>query len=510
MAVWSALDARKRAIVALATLGVFAAVLALSQMAAAPRMALLYSGLAPGAAGEVVRALEQAAVAHEVRGEAIYVDARQRDALRLTLASDGLPSNGAAGYELLDSLSGFGTTSQMFDAAYWRAKEGELARTVLASPQIRSARVHLATPARQSFRRVAAPSAAVTVTTVSGPLAPGQAQALRHLVAASVAGLAPEAVEVIDGARGLILSDSAALPGAVADRAGALKRNVERLLEARLGPGRAVVEVNVATVTQRESIRERRFDPDGRVVVSTETTERRQTAKDNDGGAVTVASNLPDGDASSERTSAREDSETRTRTNYELSETAREILRQPGALKRLSVAVLIDAGEAAGGPLPEDEMQALHDLIASSVGFDAARGDVITLRALPFTAVAPTGTAAAAAGVWSALADPMALLQLAVFAVVALVLGLFVLRPVLVGRATAGAAELPPPEGLTGEIEGTAAPAAEITLIGQTGTDATTPDDAPPAARLRRLIEHRRGEAVEILRDWIEQGEERA
>ncbi len=61
---------------------------------------------------------------------AIYVDAAQRDSLRMVLAGQGLPATGGAGYELLDSLSGFGTTSQMFDAAYWRAKEGELARTI--------------------------------------------------------------------------------------------------------------------------------------------------------------------------------------------------------------------------------------------------------------------------------------------------------------------------------------------------------------------------------------------
>jgi len=57
----------------------------------------------------------------------------------MTLAAEGLPAAGAAGYELLDQLSGFGTTAQMFDAAYWRAKEGELARTILSIPEVRAA-----------------------------------------------------------------------------------------------------------------------------------------------------------------------------------------------------------------------------------------------------------------------------------------------------------------------------------------------------------------------------------
>ena len=110
VAVWSRLDVRRRVIAALATLAMFTSVLAISRMATAPQMSLLYSGLESGAAGEVLRALEQQGAAYDIRGGAIYVDSRQRDALRMTLAADGLPANGTAGYEVLDSLSGFGTT----------------------------------------------------------------------------------------------------------------------------------------------------------------------------------------------------------------------------------------------------------------------------------------------------------------------------------------------------------------------------------------------------------------
>ncbi len=106
--------------------------------ASQPDMALLFAGLEPAASGEVIAALEQQGVPYEVRGPAVYVPSTQRDVLRMTLASEGLPQTAGQGYELLDSLTGFGTTAQMFDAAYLRAKEGELARTILASPGIRS------------------------------------------------------------------------------------------------------------------------------------------------------------------------------------------------------------------------------------------------------------------------------------------------------------------------------------------------------------------------------------
>ena len=115
-------------------------------------MALLYSGLDPAAAGEVVAELE--AERRALRG-ARRGDPRRRaarDRVRMALAAKGLPAGGPAGYEILDGLSGFGTTSQMFDAAYWRAKEGELARTITASPNVRAARVHLANPVQPALR----------------------------------------------------------------------------------------------------------------------------------------------------------------------------------------------------------------------------------------------------------------------------------------------------------------------------------------------------------------------
>ena len=116
------------------------------------------------AAGDVVRALEQRGATFDVRGGSIFVDSSQRDELRMTLASEGLPANSTSGYELLDSLSGFGTTSQMFDAAYWRAKEGELARTIVASSQFAMARVHIASTGSNPFQRGITPKASVSVT----------------------------------------------------------------------------------------------------------------------------------------------------------------------------------------------------------------------------------------------------------------------------------------------------------------------------------------------------------
>jgi len=183
-------------------------------------------------AGEVIAGIERAGVPYEVRGDSIYVAADQRDRLRMDLAAEGLPAAGSTGYELLDGMSGFGTTSQMFDAAYWRAKEGELARTILALPNVQTARVHLAIETGRGYRRDQNGSASVTLTTNGGTITREQAAALKYLVSSGVPGMQPDRVTVIDSQRGII---AATEDQTGADRAAEMKRNVERILKSLIG-----------------------------------------------------------------------------------------------------------------------------------------------------------------------------------------------------------------------------------------------------------------------------------
>ncbi|MBY5971513.1 flagellar M-ring protein FliF [Ferrimonas balearica] len=530
LTLWSNLDMRRRVTAILAAMAMFAAVLGLANLASKPSLSLLYSGLENGQAGEIVRALDQRGVVYDVQGGSIYVEGARRDELRMTLASEGLPRNSSQGYELLDNLSGFGTTSQMFDAAYWRAKEGELARTIAASPQIAAARVHIAHQGATPFQRDLKPTASVALT-ASGEVSAAQARALRYLVASAVAGLDPDDVAVIDDSGELIgLADEATGSTTAQDRAEELKQKVQRLLEARVGLGNAVVEVAVETDNESESIRERRFDPQERVAISTETEEASNTSQNSGSGDVTVASNLPDGDGEGGGTSSSQQSETRERVNYEVSEVNREVLRAAGAIRRLTVAVLVNGTEAEGADgtavfedRPEAELEALRDLVASAVGFDEARGDVITIKSMQFEPVAELGTLAAPGFLDQIHIDVMSLIQMAVLAVVALILGLFVVRPLLARGAevpllTAGGGEAP----LDGEIDDDYE-LPELPGLGGFGGDddgggfpmmtdfdggGGAEDD--PVAKLQALIEDRRDETMEILRSWLEEDEERA
>lgn len=533
---WLALEAGKKAVVVLAALASVLAVLWLGRMTAAPNMSLLYAGLDPVQSGEVLQALDQKVAKYEIRGDAIYVESQERDRLRMALAGEGLPTNSGKGYELLDSLTGFGTTSQMFDAAYWRAKEGELARTILSNPMVRQARVHIATPQSTPFDRGGVPTASVTVLARGGKITEQNANSFRFLVASAVRGLTPENVAVIDAASGNVVSGTTEDQTALADnRAAALKRNVERLLFAHVGPGNAVVEVSVDTVTESESITERTIDPKSRVAISTDVEEVTSSESNAGASGVTVASNLPDGDAAAgDGRSQSQNSETREITNFEISEMTREVVRRPGSVKRISVAVLVNAASAQDGTaLTDEELTDIRELVSSAIGFDDARGDQITIKSMPFEPVESLGTSADA-GLLSGLTfNPLQLGQALILGLVALVLGLFVVRPVLKGANAPSGMEpssLPAPDfqtaastdpafAGTGEVldatimnaaapmpsrgaEGIPALSGGIASESPFPAEATAP--STPAGELRKLIEDRQADTIEILRSWIE------
>ena len=531
--IWNALDSRKRVMVIGSAVLVMLGVLFLTRVAATPNMGLLYSGLAPSAAGEIIGKLEAQGVQFEVKGGAIYVDESRRDQLRLTLAGEGLPANGGDGYELLDGLSGFGTTSQMFDAAYLRAKEGELSRTIVANPQISAARVHIAQMPQSPFRRSVLPTASVSIRGDGGSIPNATAEALRFLVASAVAGLQPEDVSIINADLGVVMSHAGEeTPVRTALAHGErLKQNVERLILARTGIGGAVVEVNVDTLTDAETIVERKVDPESRVAISTNTQESSSSSKNQGGGDVTVASNLPEGNGQGGNEQSGQNSDTREIVNYEVSETTREVHKVVGSIKRVTVAVLVggtkrvdDTGAEIWEPRSDEELLALEALVKSAVGFDESRGDSVTLRSMDLSPDPTLVETPENGWVTSRPLDVMGLTQIGVAAVVVLALGLFVLRPILMAAKTVGRPmnEIPPADLLVGpqSVPALAADSGAASSLSQSRGDAA--QDLPrleptalaspfqsedPVERLKALIDERQDETVEVLKSWIEDPE---
>lgn len=221
-----------------------------------------------------------------------------------------------------------------------------------------------------------------------------------------------------------------------------------------------------------------------------------------------------------------------------MSETEREIVRAPGAIKRVTVAVLVnnttttnDAGEQVTEPRDEAEMQALRELVSSAVGYDEARGDIITIKSMALQSVPVDGTGAQTSLFGGIDIDLMSAIQMGILALVTLILGLFVVRPVLsrqAGPAPGPVAALPaaaPAETgdgasvLSGELADESYDLPNLQLGGESGGEFAPLSDLPmmgggpsedPVQRLRDMIGERHEETVEILRSWLEENEERA
>ncbi|MGB6317097.1 MAG: flagellar basal-body MS-ring/collar protein FliF, partial [Litorimonas sp.] len=385
---------RQKIISASAVAGTFLVLVLIAQQVSKPTLSLLYADLEPQTAGEIIARLDNLGVDYRVQGGAIYADSARRDSLRLELARDGLPRQDVVGYELFDNLNSFAMSSEMFDTAYWRAKEGELARTILAMPNVRAARVHIGQGAGRGLTARSQPATASITLTAEPPVDGRGAKAVQYLVASAVPGLSPEDVAVIDTRAGLLagpgLDDRTQAEGSgELGRAAALKAELLSLLEARVGPGNVRVNVALDVETDSVSTTERRFDPNGRVLRST-TTSDSSNQSDGTTGAVTVASNLPEGAAGGGNQSS-ETSETTETTRYEISEILTTTESLPGKVTRMSVAVLLDHvrtvtddGSVTYEPRTEAELGVLRDLASAAAGLDTARGDVLRVDTLPF------------------------------------------------------------------------------------------------------------------------------
>ncbi len=502
-------------------------------------MTLLYGGLEPSIAGEVVRQLEELRVAHEVRGDAIHVDSVERDRVRMALAEMELPRRGQAGYELLDQLGRFGTTTDMFNAAYWRAKEGELARTISWLSNVKDARVHLVPLAREPFSRTSIqPSASITVTTQDGaPLSRSQAQAIRHLVALGVKGLRPEQVTVIDAAAGILLGPEqdygiGATGGLQAEREQRLQAEIEGLLAAHVGHDRVRVSVAVELNQEAETVTERIFDPETQVAVHQDTSEIEESSSESQSAdAVSVAGNLPDVEPAAGPADSAQSARTESRevTNFEVSEVRRERQRPAGSIKRISVAVLLGGawessaeGPPTWRPQSDAELEVIRNLVRSAIGFDEQRGDKITVESLPMQSSSGTSASDVAPGAASLFLGQLHyLVQALALVAIAFLAIWFVARPLLSARPAPEKSEHamlaagPDPASLEGPSTGPrqALPPVTPAHLASPGGQliAAEPDGvATPHGRaviaLTHAVDRQPEAALRTLRLWLKDG----
>ncbi len=502
--------------VGLAMLGL---ILLLALRAAGPPMALLYGDLDARDAGNVVAALERARVSYRLAagGAQVLVPEAEVPRLRLMLAREGLPAGGSVGYEIFDRGESLTTTPFQQDVNRLRALEGELARTIRGLAGVRTARVHLVLPRREPFTRERGEAQASVVLGMAGAqrLDREGVQAVLHLVAAAVPGLRPQQISVVDSRGELLARSGQALAGPAAAqgteelrRAQELRiaRAVEDLLERTLGPGRVRAEAAVEMDFDRVQTVEERFDPENQVPRSTQSSS--ETSRNAEPGSVSVANQLPGAEAAGggARTEQQRQEET---TNFEIGRLTRNTTREGPAIRRLSVAVLVDGvWETAPGAPPRfrertaEEMGRIAALARSAVGFNEARGDRVEVVSLRFAEPPSAEPAADGLALLGHVIPPALLGRLVESGILALVALAAIL---LVGRPLAGrlALALGPPVALA------AAPGAAPPEAGTAATDgegpAALPGDGAPdlMVSVARVEGQMRASALQALSELV-------
>lgn len=359
----------------------------------------IYSNLSVTTASSIEGALANAGFRVSVSEDGSAVSVPRSDAARarMVLAETGVPIDGDPGWELFDEKSGLAMNSFLQKINRVRAMEGELARSIQTLDGISSARVHLVLPDREPFSREApSPRASVIMRPEPGrAITRKQAITVRTLVASSVAELELSRVSVLSASGETILAEGTEGDGqtsmqsaktAIEDR---LAQEIQNILTARVGAGNARVRVNVELTTQREVVIEHTFDPDQQVVRSTESTSENQSGTE-EGGNVGVENNIPAALADGGAGATSNRSETDEVVQYEIGNTRREIVREAGDVRRMTVAVLVngiynvEGSDVAYVERPLEELNRMTELVKSAVGFEEGRGDSVSVDSMRF------------------------------------------------------------------------------------------------------------------------------
>jgi flagellar M-ring protein FliF len=499
----------------------------------APQMTPLFTDLSTEDTAAIIKDLDRQAVPYEMRndGAIVMVPKDRVTRLRMKFAEDGLPKGGGVGYEIFDKSEALGTTSFVQNINHLRALEGELARTIRAIDRVQAARVHLVLPERPLFSREKAEPSASIVLKVRGTLEPAQVRAIRHLAASAVNGLKPQRVSIVDEAGNLLADgatdDETGAGAAADDRQVAyerrLRQQVENIVSSVVGPGRARVQLTAEFDFNRITQTSDKFDPDGRVVRSTQTREETAATADNQ-GQVTVGNELP-GANQNQATPPREQSKKSEEIiNYDISRTTETKVIEGGRINRISVAVLVDGaytkndkGEPVYNERPKEELDRIAALVRSAIGFDQRRGDQVEVVNLRFADV-PTNTISEPTGLWSMLQftkdDIMRAVELGVMLLLGIVVLLLVVRP-LVRRIVT------PDKPMVAASDELALPAAVGAGVPQIADD--KPIQAKPSAtskmieiaqvqgqvhaqsvqKVGDLAERNPNETVAIVRQWL-------
>ncbi|AZE85055.1 MULTISPECIES: flagellar basal-body MS-ring/collar protein FliF [Pseudomonas fluorescens group] len=523
----------------------------------------LYGSLAGMDSKQIMETLAAADIAYTVEPNsgALLVKADDVARARMKLAAAGVtPSDSNIGFEILDKDQGLGTSQFMEATRYRRGLEGELARTISSLNNVKGARVHLAIPKSSVFvRDERKPSASVLVELFSGrSLEPGQVMAIINLVATSVPELSKSQITVVDQ-KGNLLSDMA--ENSALTQAGKqfdysrrmesmLTQRVHNILQPVLGNDRYKAEVSADVDFSAVESTSEQFNPDQPALRSEQSTSEQRTASNGPQGVPGALSNQPPAPASAPQTTGGAaatagaiaagqplldangqqimdpatgqpmlapypaDKRNQSTKNFELDRSISHTKQQQGKINRLSVSVVVDDqvkvnaadGAVTRAPWSADELARFTRLVQDAVGFDASRGDSVSVINMPFSAERG-----------EVIADPAFYTQPWFWDIVKQVLGVLfilvlvfgVLRPVLNNitggnkkqlALAGGDVELGGMGGLDGELAND-----RVSLGGPQSILLPSPSEGYDAQlnAIKSLVAEDPGRVAQVVKEWI-------
>lgn len=416
-------------------------------------------------ANQAVSVLQSSDIPYKIdsRGGGLLVASDQLHVARMKLAAVGIADNRNVGFELLDKEQGLGTSQFMENISYRRGLEGELARTIASLHSVRSARVHLGLPKATVFVRDARkPTASVFVDLMSGrSLKENQVSAITNLIASSVPALDPLDVTIVDQNGRLLSNQGETEDAAMAAHQFEYTRKLESVLNDRVegillpvvgaDKFRTEVSADVDFTAQEET--QEAYNPELQVLRSEQTLEEQRSGLTGGGGVPGALSNQPPGGVSVPEIATGEEGATaigantaqnrRTQAtrNYELDRKISHTKYQQGQIRRLSVAVVIDNAVPVDGneaaPWADEDIERLTNLVKGAVGYDEARGDIVTVINAPFIPVTVEVPEVVETPIWEQ-AWFMKLVKQVLAGLLVLILVFAVIRPIMKSLAANG------------------------------------------------------------------------
>jgi flagellar M-ring protein FliF len=491
-----------------------------------PGYETLYVGLDRSDVNQIGIVLGEAGIGFDVDsgGSSVMVPTGKTAQARMLLAEKGLPTSANAGYELFDNVGSLGLTSFMQQVTRVRALEGEIARTIRSIAGIKAARVHIVMAERANFRREEQKPSASVVIRAAGTDARKSALSIRHLVAAAVPGLDSDNVTVLD-ATGTLLASGDDPANNSLNRSVSVERTVEsqiedniyRALAPYLGADNFRASVKASVNTDTKQTEETIFDPDSRVERSVQVVRANENANQRSSAApTTVEQNLPDegiaatpGPESSEASERREET-----TNYELNTKRIATVSNGYALSRMSIAVVVNEerlravlGDNATPETISQRIEEIQEVVASATGFDAARGDRISVTAVEFVGeILEDEAAPGMSQVVGRHAGSM--INAAAFLAAVLIVAWFGLRPLATALTAPAAAASPSFEEMQRSLPGP----SDNGRVADDGighqNQGVNIDDLrrkirpAPQERLARMVDLNEERSAHILRKW--------